>query len=189
MKAGVRFVMFELMTTPDFPKPDFLVRAAVPGDGGTILGFVRELARYENLEHEVTATPEDFERDLFGDNPRAEAIVACEAGVPVGYALYFHNYSTFAGRPGIFLEDLYIQPACRGRGYGKTLLVAIAGVAVKRKCARFEWSVLDWNEPSIRFYRSMGARGMEEWTVQRVDGNALMKLAQVETIGRTEGLA
>ena len=153
------------------------IRFATREDCPAILGFVRELAEYEKLSHEVLATAEDFERDLFGARPCAEVLLACPGEIPVGFALFFHNYSTFAGRPGIYLEDLYVQPAHRGQGHGKALLVAVARLALERNCARFEWSVLDWNEPSIQFYRRMGARGMDEWTIQRVDGAALQSLA------------
>ena len=153
------------------------IRPASAADCATILGFVRELADYEKLGHEVLATAEDLARDLFGERPYAEVLLACAGENPVGFALFFHNYSTFAGRPGIYLEDLYVQPAHRGQGHGKALLVAVARLAMERHCARFEWSVLDWNEPSIEFYRRMGARGMDEWTVQRVDGAALRALA------------
>jgi GNAT superfamily N-acetyltransferase len=157
--------------------PRLQIEPANPSDAPLIVALVRELAEYERLLDEVVITPEDVHRDLFGPQPYAEAVVARVAGEPVGFALWFHNYSTFAGRPGLYLEDLFVRPAFRGRGYGEALLRHLAGIALKRGCARFEWSVLDWNEPALAFYRKLGAIGMDGWTVHRVSGEALAALA------------
>ena len=135
------------------------------------------MAEYEKLSHEVVATPETLRESLFGDKPYAEVLIAEYRDKPVGYALYFHNYSTFTGRPGIYLEDIYIQPHVRGMGFGKSLLSYLAKTAVDMNFTRVEWSVLDWNEPSIQFYRSIGAAPMDGWTVQRLDGEELASFA------------
>ena len=156
---------------------DIVIRPAVREDVPRILAFIRELAEFEKLAHEAMADPADVTEHLFGTRPYAEALMAEAGGEPAGFALFFHNYSTFAGKPGIYLEDLYVRPVFRGQGVGKRLISRIAALAVERGCARFEWSVLDWNEPAIRFYRSLGAIGMDEWTVQRLDGEALQRLA------------
>ena len=156
---------------------EFEIRSATRDDCQLILDFIQELADYEKLSHEVVATPAILAETLFGERPYAEVLIAEFQQQAVGYALFFHNYSTFTGRPGIYLEDLYVQPAMRGMGFGKRLLSYIAKLAVDRNCTRFEWSVLDWNEPSIQFYRSIGAAPMDGWTVQRLDGGALHKLA------------
>ncbi len=156
---------------------DFQIRVAQIEDCPLILSFIKELADYEKLSHEVVATVAILEESLFGTRPYADVLIAEYQQQPVGYALYFHNLSTFTGRPGIYLEDLYVKPAMRGKGFGKSLLAYIAKLAVDGNCTRFEWSVLDWNEPSIQFYRSIGARPMDEWTVQRLDGEALKKFA------------
>lgn len=158
------------------------LRPATREDAPLILQFVRELAEYERLSHEVAATEADFERDLFGPNAFVEVILAFENDAPAGYALFFPNYSTFAGRPGLYLEDLFVCPEFRGRGYGKALMIALARIAKQRNYARFEWSVLDWNEPSIQFYRSIGAVAQDEWTTQRLSGAALGKLAQTKSL-------
>lgn len=150
---------------------------ARPADAPLIVALVRELAEYERLLHEVRITPEDVVRDLFGPRPYAESVIAREGDAAVGFALWFHNYSTFAGRPGLYLEDLYVRPSCRGRGHGEALLRYLARLAVDRGCARFEWAVLDWNAPAIAFYRKLGAVAMDDWTVQRVTGEALQALA------------
>ncbi len=150
---------------------------AQPADAALIVALVRELAAYERLLDDVVITPEDVHRDLFGQRPYAEAVIARIEGEPVGFALWFHNYSTFAGRPGLYLEDLFVRPAFRGRGYGEALLRHLARVALERGCARFEWSVLDWNEPALAFYRKLGAVGMDGWTVHRVSGETLAALA------------
>lgn len=153
------------------------IRAATPADVPTILRFVKDLATYEREPDAVKATEADLQRVLFGPRPYAEAIIAEEAGVPLGFALFFHNFSTWEGRPGIYLEDLYVTPEARGQGVGKALLARLAALAVERDCARLEWSVLDWNAPAIAFYRSLGAVAMDEWTVNRVTGEALKALA------------
>jgi GNAT superfamily N-acetyltransferase len=150
---------------------------ATPADVPLILGLIRELAEYERLLHEVRTRPEYLQRHLFGPRPYAEAVIARVGAEPVGFALWFHNYSTFEGRPGLYLEDLFVRPAHRGRGYGEALLRHLARLAVERDCARFEWAVLDWNEPAIRFYRKLGAVPMDDWIVQRVTGDALRRLA------------
>ena len=155
----------------------FRIEPAAPGDAALIVALVRELAAYERLLDEVQVTQDDVHRDLFGPRPYAEAVIARFGEEPVGFALWFHNYSTFAGRPGLYLEDLFVRPAFRGCGYGEALLRHLARVALERGCARFEWSVLDWNEPALAFYRKLGAVPMHEWTVQRVSGDALRALA------------
>lgn len=156
---------------------DFALRQARAEDCGLILALIRELAEYEKLSHEVVATEEALRENLFGEQPRAEVAIGEHRGEAVAYALFFHNFSTFTGRPGIYLEDIYVKPAMRGRGYGKCLLAYVAKLAVERDCARMEWSVLDWNQPSIQFYRSLGAAAMDEWTVQRLTGAALENVA------------
>ncbi len=153
------------------------IRPAMPADVPVILRFVRELAMFEREPDAVRATEAMLAAALFGDRPAAEAVLAEMAGEPVGFALFFHNFSTWEGRRGLYLEDLYVTPAARGQGAGAALLRHLATLAVARDCARFEWSVLDWNEGAIAFYRAMGAVGQEEWTVQRVSGATLMRLA------------
>lgn len=152
------------------------IRPAVPADVPVILRFVRELAAFEREPDAVAATEAMLEEALFGPRPAAGAVIAAR-GEPLGFALFFYNFSTWTGRRGLYLEDLYVTPAARGRGVGKALLRHLAGVAVDRGCARFEWSVLDWNADAIAFYRSVGAVGMDQWTVQRVTGEALTRLA------------
>lgn len=154
-----------------------IIRPAAPHDCGTILRFVRELAEYEREPDAVEATEEMLAAALFASPPAAEALIAERDGEAVGFALFFHNFSTWAGKRGIYLEDLYVTPTARGSGAGKALLVHLACLALDRGCARFEWAVLDWNTPAIDFYRAMGATGMDEWTVQRVSGDALTRLA------------
>ena len=158
----------------------FRIEPAQPADAALIVALVRELAEYERLLQDVRITTDDVRRDLFGPRAFAEAVIARVGDEPVGFALWFHNYSTFAGRPGLYLEDLFVRPAFRGRGYGEALLRYLARVTVERGCARFEWSVLDWNEPALAFYRKLGAVPMDEWTVQRVSGTALRRLAGEE---------
>ncbi|MET0371597.1 MAG: GNAT family N-acetyltransferase [Sphingobium sp.] len=155
-----------------------LIRPAEPADIGTIQDFILALAGYEKLRHEARATREDLAHHLFGPRPMAEVLIADGAEGPIGFALFFHNFSTFEGKPGIYLEDLFVLPQARGLGAGKALLARLAALAVERGCARLEWSVLDWNAPAIAFYRRIGARPMDEWTVQRLDGSALRALAQ-----------
>jgi GNAT superfamily N-acetyltransferase len=158
----------------------YTIRPARPGDAVTIAELIRELAIYEKLEHEARATPEGLARHLFGDRPFAEAVVAEHRGDPVGFALFFHTFSTFTGRPSLYLEDLFVRPPHRGHGVGKALLARVARLAVERGCGRLEWSVLDWNAPALAFYRALGARPMDEWTVHRVDGDALRALAHLD---------
>jgi GNAT superfamily N-acetyltransferase len=143
----------------------------------TILRFIKELAEYEKLGHEVVATEDDLRRTLFGERPVAEVVLGKHRGRPVAFALFFHNYSTFLGRPGLYLEDLYVRPEARGRGYGLSLLRHLAQLAKRRGCGRLEWWVLDWNEPAIRFYEKLGAEAMSDWTVFRLAGPALDRLA------------
>jgi GNAT superfamily N-acetyltransferase len=152
-------------------------RFATPADTALILALVRELADYEKLAHEVVATEESLRDALFGARPAAEALLVEVEGECAGFALFFHNFSTFLGRRGLYLEDLFVRPRYRGQGLGKALMVRLARIALERGCGRFEWWVLDWNAPSIAFYRSLGAVGMDEWTVQRVSGEALQRLA------------
>lgn len=152
---------------------DFTIRAATPDDAGVILSFIRALADYEKLSDQVTATEENLRSSLFGEHPVAEVLLAHEGAVPVAFAIFFHNYSTFLAKPGIYLEDLFVNPEYRNKGYGKALLMHLARLANQRGCGRFEWSVLDWNTPSIEFYRALGARPMNEWTLFRLDGDAL----------------
>ena len=153
------------------------IRAATPADVPLVLAFIRELAVYEHLEHEVVATEADLHAALFGPRPYAEVALACLDGAAVGFALYFHNFSTFVGKPGIYLEDLFVRPAARGLGAGKLLFAHLARTALERGCARLDWAVLDWNTPSIGFYRSLGAIDQSEWTTYRLDGAALAHLA------------
>jgi GNAT superfamily N-acetyltransferase len=155
-----------------------MIRNATPDDVPLVLRFIRDLARYERLEDRVTATESHIAAALFGARPYAEALIAEDAdGAPAGFALFFHNFSTFTGTPGLYLEDLFVEPDKRGRGYGKALLARLAAIAKQRGCARFEWAVLDWNAPSIAFYQSLGAKPLDDWTVYRVDGDALEALA------------
>ena len=155
----------------------FAIRAARPGDRDLIFAFIRELAEYERLLDQVDATAGDIERDLFGPSPRVFCDIAEADGAPAGFALWFYNYSTFRGRYGIYLEDLFVRPAFRGRGFGKALLIHLAKRAVAEKCSRVEWSVLDWNEPSIAFYKSLGAKAMDAWSIFRLSDDALRQLA------------
>jgi GNAT superfamily N-acetyltransferase len=153
------------------------IRPAIPADLPLIAGFIRDLAEYEKLSHEVRFDEAKLGENLFGARPYAEVVIGEIDGTPQGFALFFHNFSTFEGRPGIYLEDLFVRPEARGSGLGKALLAHLAKLCVERDCARVEWWVLDWNAPSIGFYQSLGAKLMDEWTVMRVDGEALMKLA------------
>ena len=154
-----------------------MIRAARPDDVSALLGLIRDLAHYERLEHEVVGTEADLREHLFGAPARAEALVAQQGQELAGFALYFHNYSTFLCRPGLYLEDLYVSPAHRRHGHGEALLRALAALALERGCGRFEWSVLDWNEPAKAFYAALGAREMTDWRVMRVAGEALERLA------------
>ena len=154
------------------------IRSATAEDIPLIAQFIRDLAEYERLAHEVRFDEGVLEAKLFGPRPYAEVLIGEIYCAPHGFALFFHNFSTFEGRPGIYLEDLFVRPEARGSGLGKALLKRLAALAVERDCARLEWSVLDWNEPAIQFYKALGAKPMDEWTVYRVDGMALHELAQ-----------
>ena len=153
------------------------IRPATEHDVPLISSFIRDLAVYEHLEHEMVATEEGLRKTLFGERRYAEVVFACVDGDPVGFALFFHNYSTFLGKPGIYLEDLFVRPEARGHGIGKRLLAWLAQTTVERDCGRLEWAVLDWNEPSIGFYRSLGAVLKDEWQIFRLSGDALDALA------------
>ncbi|MGA3126621.1 MAG: GNAT family N-acetyltransferase [Candidatus Korobacteraceae bacterium] len=154
------------------------IRAAQPEDVGTILKLIRGLAEYEREPQAAQATEEDLLRDGFGPNPRFHCVIADWNNTPAGFALYFYNYSTWKGRPGIFLEDIFVWPQYRGKGIGKALLLHLARTAVAENCGRYEWMVLDWNTPAIDFYEALGAKQMKEWLPMRVDGNALLELAR-----------
>jgi GNAT superfamily N-acetyltransferase len=158
--------------------PDFTIKPATETDVPLILSFIKKLAAYEQLAHQVVATEEILRASLFGARPYAEVVIGYYQNEPVGFALFFHNFSTFLGQPGIYLEDLFVNEEQRGKGFGKALLVYLARLALERGCGRLEWWVLDWNEPSINFYKSLGAVPMDEWTVFRVTGEALNNLAQ-----------
>lgn len=158
-----------------------IIRPATEADVPLILRFIRELAEYERLLHEVVATEARLRETLFGARPAAEVVIAEADGEPLGFALFFHNYSTFLAQPGIYLEDLYVRPEARGRGVGRALLAHLARLARERGCGRLEWWVLDWNESALRFYRSLGARPMDEWTVQRLTDADLDRLADEAT--------
>ncbi len=153
------------------------IRPAVPGDSALILGFIRDLAEYEKLLDDVKATQDDLTVALFGENPKAFCDIAEIDGQPVGFALWFYNYSTFVGRHGIYLEDLFVRPSARGSGAGKALLASLAKRCVDEGLGRLEWTVLDWNAPSIAFYDSLGAASMDEWLIRRLTGDGIKKLA------------
>lgn len=155
------------------------IRDAIESDVPTILKFVKDLAQYEQAKHEVVATEDILCQFLFGEPRYANALIIEFDSVPVGFAIYFFNFSTWLGRPGLYLEDLYVDPTFRGGGIGKAVLGYLARIAVARGCGRFEWSVLDWNEPSIRFYEKLGAKPLREWVQYRVSGQALVDLAAV----------
>jgi GNAT superfamily N-acetyltransferase len=163
----------ELKNVSDTP---YVIRPAVPDDALTLVELVRELARYEHLEEYARATPDDFRTHLFGPRPLAEAILAEVDGEAVGFALYFMTFSTFRGRPGIYVEDLYVRPGQRGRGIGRALLARVAGTGAGRGVCRLEWSVLKWNTPAIGFYQSLGARELDAWMVYRLDGLSFDRL-------------
>lgn len=156
---------------------DVTIRIARTDDCATILGFIRDLAAYEKLAHEVVADEAQLRATLFGARPAAEVLIAERAGEALGFALFFTSYSTFLAKPGLYLEDLFVRPAARGGGVGGALMAACARICVERDYGRFEWSVLDWNEPALKFYRSLGAAPMSEWTVQRLTGAPLAALA------------
>ena len=155
----------------------FEIKSATQQDIPLILSFIKELAEYEKLSHEVIATEEILQETLFGEKSHAEVIIGYLDSQPVGFALFFHNFSTFLGRPGIYLEDLYVKPEARGHGVGQKMLAYLAKLAKERKCGRLEWWVLDWNESAVGFYKRLGAKAMDEWTVYRVTGKALDDLA------------
>lgn len=154
------------------------IREATPEDAGLILQFIIELAIYEKAEHEVIATEEDIRQSIFSENTTTHALICSVDNKPIGYAVYFFNYSTWLGKNGIYLEDLYVTPDSRGTGAGKALLKYIAKIAVAKDCGRFEWSVLDWNEPAIKFYKAIGAKPQDEWVGYRLSGEALRALAE-----------
>ena len=153
------------------------IRPATRADAPVIASLVRELADYEKLLDEAKATPEDFLRELEAPNPVIHVLIAEWQGEPAGFALYFFNFSTFVGRPGLYLEDLFVKPALRSHGIGRALLGALARIARQRNCGRMEWAVLDWNEPALKVYRALGAKAADEWTIHRVTGEALQRLA------------
>ncbi len=157
---------------------DLTIRAAAEADIPLILQFIRDLAEYERLADHVVATEDLLRTTLFGHPRFAEVIIGEAGGQPAAFALFFHNFSTFLGRPGIYLEDLFVKPEFRGRGYGKAMLARLAAIARSRNCGRLEWAVLNWNESAIEFYKSLGARPMDEWQVFRLTGEALEKLAR-----------
>jgi GNAT superfamily N-acetyltransferase len=161
---------------------DFEIRRAFIEDVPVILELIRELATYERAPNEVTATEEQLVDVLFGERPAAEVLLAFEGKSPVGFAVFFHNFSTWLGQPGLYLEDLFVKPEKRGKGYGRALLVDLAKIARDRGCGRMEWAVLDWNEPAIKFYRALGAKPMEEWTVFRLTRDGIARLAQSKSI-------
>jgi GNAT superfamily N-acetyltransferase len=157
---------------------DFIIRRAEKEDVPLVLDFINKLADYERLSHEVVATEGELEKYLFGEEKVAEVVIGYYQDVPVGFALYFYNFSTFLGKPGIYLEDLFVLEEQRGKGFGKALLTYLAKLAVEKDCGRLEWAVLDWNEPSIEFYKSLGAKMMDEWIVNRLTGDTLLKLSE-----------
>ena len=154
------------------------IRPATTQDARLILDFVRDLAEYERAPEAAVATESDLLRDGFGPNPKFQCVIAEWGGQPAGFAFYFYNYSTWQGRPGLYLEDLFVRPQYRGKSIGKALLVHLAQVAVRENCGRFQWQVLDWNTPAIQFYESLGARKLTEWLTMRVEGEDIEKLAQ-----------
>lgn len=158
---------------------EFHIRPASAEDIPLVLAFIRELAEYERLSHVVSATEGPLRESLFGPHPGAEVLLGFSGDTPAGFAVYFHNFSTFLGVRGLWLEDLFVRPALRRRGYGRALLLHVARIARDRGCGRFEWAALDWNEPAIRFYKSLGAVTLDDWTIFRVTGPALGKLADM----------
>ena len=160
-------------------KPVLSTRAATEADVPVLLQLIRELADYEKLTDEVVATEASLRETLFGASRYAEALIGSVDGVPAGIAIFFHNYSTFLSKPGLYLEDLYVQPAVRGCGLGKALITAVAKVAVERGCGRYEWTVLDWNQPAIDFYQRLGAEMKSDWRIMRVTGDSLRRMAEM----------
>jgi len=166
-------------------KPMLKIRPATPADATTIADLVRELAEYEKLAHEAKARPADFQRELEAPNPVIHVLIAEWDGKPAGFALYFFNFSTFVGRPGLYLEDLFVRPEQRSHGIGRELLRALSRIAAQRDCGRMEWAVLDWNEPALRFYQSLDARQMKEWIVHRLTPVEIARLAAEGRTGET----
>ena len=158
-------------------RSDFVIRPATVADVPIILELIRELATYERAPHDVTATEEQLVDVLFGPRPAAEVLLAFEKETPVGFAVFFHNFSTWLGQPGLYLEDLFVRPEQRGKGYGRALLVHLAKIAHERGCGRMEWAVLNWNEPAVQFYKKLGAAPLDEWTVFRLTRDGIAKLA------------
>lgn len=156
----------------------FTIRKAQPSDSQTIYNLIYQLAVYEKLENDVVTTPEELQKQIF-ENNFAKVLIGEENGIPVSFALYFFNFSTFLGKPGLYLEDLFVEPDYRGKGYGKKLLIELAKIAKEKNCGRMEWSVLDWNTPSIEFYKSLGAKPMDEWTVFRLTKDAINNLSEM----------
>lgn len=156
-----------------------VIRKGTDKDVSIILELIKALADYEKAPHEVIADEKLLTQNLFGDKPYAETLIADYDGEPAGFALFFHNFSTWVGKPGIYLEDLFVKPHLRGKGIGKKLLIQIAKIAVERDCGRFEWAVLDWNEPSIQFYKNLGAKPMDEWTIFRMTEQQIKVLADI----------
>ena len=156
---------------------NFIIRPATESDVDTIFSLIKELADYERLTHEVVATENDIRRSLFGERPFAEALIGEYERTPISFALFFYNFSTFIGKPGIYLEDLYVKPEYRSKGFGRKMLAHIARLTIKRNCGRFEWSVLDWNRPAIRTYDKLNAKPMQDWILYRLTGKALAELA------------
>jgi GNAT superfamily N-acetyltransferase len=154
------------------------IRRAEPADLPLVLQMIRDLATYERAPNDVTATEDQLRKVLFGEKPSAEVELAFDEEGPVGFAVFFHNFSTWLGRPGLYLEDLFVQPEKRGKGYGRALLKHLARIAHERGCGRMEWAVLNWNDPAIQFYRKLGAQPMDEWTVFRLTGDGIKELAQ-----------
>ena len=159
---------------------DLVIREAAEADIPALLALIRELSEYEKLSHLVVATEESYKQALFGERPVAEALMAFYEGEPVGYAIYFRNFSTFLGRAGLYLEDIYVRPETRGKGIGKKLFVAVARIAQVRNCGRFEWCVLKWNTPAIEFYDALGAESLDGWLTMRLTGEALARVADLK---------
>ena len=165
-----------------FRDNDLIIRPATPADVPIILELIRALATYERAPNEVTATDEGLAEVLFGEKPAAKVLLAFENETAVGFAVFFYNFSTWLGRPGLYLEDLFVRPEYRGKGYGRALLVDLAKIARSRGCGRMEWAVLDWNEPAIEFYRKLGAKPMHEWTVFRLTREEIARLADADSV-------